>query len=123
MATATMQDRARTGADRRAVVVSDPASMEFLVVEDNAGDYHWTLLDRDGNSLARSPSLVSYRQAEDAARVVLAAAGSARLDRRAASDSSLDRRNKTNVAMTARNLEGAEVRLEEATGARPATTA
>jgi hypothetical protein len=56
--------------------------MEFLVVEDNSGDYYWTLIDRKGNSLARSPSCASYERAEDGARVVLAGAGSARLDRR-----------------------------------------
>jgi hypothetical protein len=48
----------------------------------SSGDYHWTLVDRNGNSLARSPSFASYEHTEDAARVVLAGAGSARLDRR-----------------------------------------
>ena len=83
MATATKKARAATGATNGAVVASDSVSMEFLVVEDNGGDYHWRLIDRDGNSLARSPSFASYERAEDAAGVVLAAAGSARLDRRA----------------------------------------
>jgi uncharacterized protein YegP (UPF0339 family) len=64
--------------------------MEFLIVEDNGGKYHWTLLDREGESLARSPRLVSYEQAENAASVVLAGAGSARLVRRAATDSSVE---------------------------------
>ena len=82
MATATKKARAATGATNGAVAASDSVSMEFLVVEDNSGDYHWTLIDRDGNSLARSPSFASYERAEDAAGVVLAAAGSARLDRR-----------------------------------------
>jgi hypothetical protein len=79
MATATKMARAATGATRGAVVASDSVSMEFLVVEDNGGDYHWTLMDRDGNSLARSPSFASYEHTEDAARVVLAGAASARL--------------------------------------------
>jgi hypothetical protein len=61
MATATKKARAATGATRGC---------------------HWTLIDRDGNSLARSPSFASYEHTEDAARVVLAGAGSARLDRR-----------------------------------------
>jgi len=78
MATATKKARAATGV----VAASDSVSMEFLVVEDNGGDYHWTLLDRDGNSLARSPSFTSYEDTEDAAGVVLAGAGSAQLDRR-----------------------------------------
>ncbi|MGZ4249978.1 MAG: hypothetical protein ACXVUE_16925 [Solirubrobacteraceae bacterium] len=87
MATATTKarattgaNRATTGANRGAVLASQPASMEFLIVEDNGGNYHWTLLDHEGNSLARSPSFASYEHTEDAARVVLAGAGSARLD-------------------------------------------
>ena|SRR5579859_7518415 len=90
MATATKKARATNGANPGAGVGSNSVSMEFVIVEDNGGDYHWTLLDRDGNSLARSPSFGSYKHAEDAARVVLAGAGSARLDGRAANGSSLD---------------------------------
>lgn len=90
MATATTKAHATNGANRGAVAASDSASMEFLIVEDNGGDYHWTLLDRDGNSLGRSPSFASYEHAETAAGVVLAGAGSARLDRRAANGTSLD---------------------------------
>jgi uncharacterized protein YegP (UPF0339 family) len=82
MATATQKGRAPKGASRGAKGASESASMEFVIVEDNGGKYHWTLLDREGNSLARSPRLVSYEQAEKAAGVVLAGAGAARLDRR-----------------------------------------
>ena len=82
MATATKKGRAAKGAPHGAIVASHPMSMEFLVLEDNSGDYYWTLIDPNGNSLARSPSFASYERAEDAAGVVLAAAGSARLDRR-----------------------------------------
>jgi uncharacterized protein YegP (UPF0339 family) len=89
MATATKKARAITGTNRGAVVASDTVPMEFLIVEDNSGDYHWTLLDRDGTSLARSGSFASYEHTEDAARVVLAGVGSARLDPRAATDSSV----------------------------------
>ena len=90
MVTAAMNGRAKAGANGGAVVASESVSMEFVIVEDNGGDYHWTLLDRDGNSFARSPSFASYQDAENAAGVVLAGAGSARLDRRAATDGSLD---------------------------------
>jgi hypothetical protein len=76
MATATKKDHAKRDAKS--------ASMEFLIVEDNGGDYHWTLQDRHGHSLGYSPSFESYEHAEDAAGVVLAGAGSARLDRRIA---------------------------------------
>jgi hypothetical protein len=75
MATATQKGRAPTGPSRGAEGASESASMEFLIVEDNGGKYHWTLLDR---------------QAENAASVVLAGAGSARLVRRAATDSSVE---------------------------------
>jgi len=73
----------------RASESMDSASMEFLIVEDNGGEYHWRLLDRDGNRVARSPTFASYEATEDAASVVLAGAGSARLDRRAAADRSV----------------------------------
>jgi hypothetical protein len=79
MATATKKARPTTSADHAAVAGSDSASMEFLIVEDNSGDYHWTLLDGDGTSLARSGSFASYERTEDAARVVLAGVSSARL--------------------------------------------
>jgi hypothetical protein len=85
MATATPKARAKRGATA--------ASMEFLIVEDNGGEYHWTLQDRDGNSLARSRSFASYERTEDAARVVLSGAGSARLDPRMAPDGLAAKRN------------------------------
>ena len=122
MATATKKAHATSGANRRAVAASNSVSMEFLIVEDNGGDYHWTLLDRDGNSLARSPSFASYEHAEAAARVVLAGAGLARLDRRAATGSSLDI-PETNLPITAAKADGAEGRFKEATGAHAATPA
>jgi uncharacterized protein YegP (UPF0339 family) len=84
MATATKKAHAGTRANRGAVGASESVPMQFLIVEDNGGDYHWTLLDRNGDSLARSASFTSYERTEDAARVVLAGAGSARLDHRAA---------------------------------------
>jgi hypothetical protein len=82
MATATPKARAKRGATA--------ASMEFRIVEDNGGDYHWTLLDRDGASLAHSGSFASYERTEDAARVVLAGVGAARLDPRAVTAGSVD---------------------------------
>ncbi len=85
MVTATVKGRAK-----RSAVAS---LMKFSIVEDNGGEYHWTLLDRDGTSLARSGSFASYEHTEDAARLVLAGAGSARLDPRAATDSSGDTPN------------------------------
>jgi uncharacterized protein YegP (UPF0339 family) len=123
MATAAMKARANTAANGGTVVAPESVSMEFLIAEDNGGDFHWTLLDRDGNNLGRSPSYASHEDAEDAALVVLAGAGSARLDRRAATDSSLDVPGKTKVPPTARNGDRAEGRVKAATGAPAATTA
>ena len=90
MATAAMKARATSGANGGAVVVSASVTMEFLVAQDNGGNYHWTLVDRNGNSLARSLSFASYEDAENAARVVLAGAGSARLERRVDAVSAVD---------------------------------
>jgi uncharacterized protein YegP (UPF0339 family) len=59
--------------------------MQFLIFEDNGGDHYWTLQDRDGNSLARSPSFTSYQDTENAARVVLDGAGAAGLEGASAS--------------------------------------
>ena len=90
MATATKKARTGTRARRGALVASESAPMHFLISEDNGGDYHWTLLDRNSNSLARSPSFASYQDTESAAGVVLAGAGSARFERRVKTDSPLD---------------------------------
>jgi uncharacterized protein YegP (UPF0339 family) len=67
MATATTKSRAAKQLARRAreVRVADP--MQFLIFEDNGGDYHWTLVARDGATLARSGSFASYDDAEHAA--------------------------------------------------------
>jgi len=56
--------------------------MEFLVSEDNGGEYHWTIMAASGEALARSPSFASYEDAELAARRVRDDAGSARLEQR-----------------------------------------
>jgi uncharacterized protein YegP (UPF0339 family) len=90
MATAPTKARTSRRASRGELVAPESEPMQFLIVEDNGGDYHWTLLDRNGNSLARSASFASYQDAENAARVVLAGAGSARLERRMDSDSAVD---------------------------------
>lgn len=76
MATATK--KARTS--KEATASSKSNSMEFRIFEDNGGEYHWTLFDNAGASLARSPSFASYEQAERAAHVVQDGAGSARIE-------------------------------------------
>ncbi len=69
---------------------SEPASMTFLVFEDNSGSYHWTILAADGATLARSEGFASCDDAEQAARRVHKAATSARFQRRADGASPVD---------------------------------
>jgi len=45
--------RATAGAQRGAAGASDSASMDFRIVEDNGGGYHWARLDRDGAASGR----------------------------------------------------------------------
>ncbi len=90
MATATKQARTSTRASNGALIARESKPMQFLIFEANGGDHYWTLLDRDGKSLARSPSYFSYQDAEDAARDVLAGAGSARLCHPIETDSPID---------------------------------
>jgi uncharacterized protein YegP (UPF0339 family) len=63
-----------TGTPRRkaraAAAVSKPASMKFLVFEDNGGGYHWTIVAADGASLVQSGSFASYEDAKQAAHAV-----------------------------------------------------
>jgi uncharacterized protein YegP (UPF0339 family) len=58
--------------------------MEFLLFEDNGGDYHWTIVGSRGEQLARSGGFATYAEAEQAALLVRGRAGSARLERRVA---------------------------------------
>ena len=108
MATAAMKARSNTR-DNGGAAIAPESVMQFLIVEDNGGNHHWTLLDRDGHSLARSPNFASYQDAEDAVRGVLAGAGSARLDRRPATARPLDIPNKTKVPAPADVLAPAAV--------------
>lgn len=90
MATATKKARTKTHTGRVTLAASESVPMQFVIVEDNAGDYHWTLLDREGLSLGRSPSFSSYGDSENAARLVLASAGSAQLEGREGTDGPVD---------------------------------
>src|SRR5947209_20294398 len=53
MVTATKKSRAASSQrPSRALDVRVPASMEFLIFEDDGGYYHWTIVARDGAALA-----------------------------------------------------------------------
>ncbi len=82
MATATKKSRAAERLARRPAHVYSPDSMEFRIFEDNAGDYHWTIVAADGATLARSVGFASYEDAERATQHVRDGAASARFERR-----------------------------------------
>jgi uncharacterized protein YegP (UPF0339 family) len=81
MVTATQKSRAARQVARRGSKMPAPASMKFLVFEDNGGDYHWRIVAHDGAALAQSVSFASYDDAEQAAQHVREAAASARFER------------------------------------------
>ncbi|HKO26057.1 MAG TPA: hypothetical protein VJU80_01250 [Solirubrobacteraceae bacterium] len=66
-----------------------PESMEFLVFEDNGGDYRWRIVAGDV-VLAQSESVASCNDAEHAARRIRDGAASARFDQRGAEFSPVD---------------------------------
>jgi uncharacterized protein YegP (UPF0339 family) len=73
----TKAGTAKRNARATARALSKPASMTFLVFEDNCGRYHWTIVSAGGESLVESASFASYEDAKQAARVVHAGAASA----------------------------------------------
>ena len=50
--------------------LAEPASMTFLIDEDNGGGYHWTIVADCGETLVRSAGFECYEEAEQAARIV-----------------------------------------------------
>jgi uncharacterized protein YegP (UPF0339 family) len=85
MATAIKKSRAAGRLPRRALEGPAPESMEFLIFEDNGGDYYSTIVAGDGATLARSGSFGSYDEAEQGAQHVRDGAASGQLERRAVS--------------------------------------
>jgi len=79
MATAIRQPRTQAHARRRAADVQAP-SMEFLIFEDNAGDYHWAIVAGDGATLARSGGFASYDDAKQAVEQIRHGVASARFE-------------------------------------------
>jgi uncharacterized protein YegP (UPF0339 family) len=82
MTTATKKSGARGQLAHGARDKSAPESLEFLVFEDNGGDYHWRIDAEDGATLAQSGSYASYEDAGQAVQRVRAGAASARFARR-----------------------------------------
>lgn len=91
MGTAPKRSRAARQLARRAADANVPASMEFLIGEDNSGSYHWGLRAADGGAiLARSEGFTSYEDAEQAAQRVRGGAVSARFESRAVEAAPID---------------------------------
>jgi uncharacterized protein YegP (UPF0339 family) len=90
MATATSRSRAARHLARHAARVREPASMEFVIFEDNGGEYHWTIIAGDGATLARSVGFGSFDDAELGAQQICDGAASARYDRRGVVTSPVD---------------------------------
>ena len=59
---------------------SEPASMKFLIFEDNGGDYRWTLVAASGERLAQSNRFASHKKATRAARIARAGTASAPIE-------------------------------------------
>jgi uncharacterized protein YegP (UPF0339 family) len=89
MATATKKLHAAKPVARDARDVSPPASLQFLVYQDNGGDYHWEIVGGSGESLAHSQGFAFHDDAKRAARCVYDGAGSARFEPRVAQERQL----------------------------------
>jgi uncharacterized protein YegP (UPF0339 family) len=62
--------------------LSELAPMTFLVFEDNAGAYRWTIVAGDGETLVQSAGFASHGQARQAARIVYRGASQASFEGR-----------------------------------------
>jgi uncharacterized protein YegP (UPF0339 family) len=79
MAAATAQPRSTRQRGRDTV---ERIPSEFLVFQNNSGDYHWAIVSADGTTLAQSGSFASFDDAEKAALHVRDAAASLRVEGR-----------------------------------------
>ena len=61
---------------------SEFGPVKFLLYQDNAGGYYWTIVDDRGEVLARSTGFASYPEANFAADIVHRAASSATFENR-----------------------------------------
>jgi uncharacterized protein YegP (UPF0339 family) len=90
----------------------EPAPMKFLVVEDNGGGYHWTIVAGGGETLVQSASFASYEKAKQAARIVHGGASSASFEDWAGDTPPVDLPARRDAA-TARDRVDAERWLDE----------
>jgi uncharacterized protein YegP (UPF0339 family) len=79
MATATKKVRPARPVDRRPHG-AESAGLDYIVYQDNGGNYHWEIVDGSGQSLTHSGGFASHDDAERAARYVYRGAQSARFE-------------------------------------------
>ncbi len=84
MATATKQVRAAKSPAAVKRLEPEMPSPAFWVYQDNAGGYHWEVIDRSGQSLVQSEPFASEDDARRAARVMQQGVRSAQFEPRAA---------------------------------------
>ena len=85
MATAAKKSRGARQRSTRARGQHEKASMEFVIFEDNGGEYRWMIVAGD-ETLAHSGTFALYEGAEQAARRVRDHAASALFDHRPGED-------------------------------------
>lgn len=86
MPTATKRAPAATSKARARRSPARSATLTFLTYRDNGGNYHWEIVDPNGETLACSGSFASRDDAERAAREVGEGARSADLEPLAANE-------------------------------------
>ena len=74
----------------RAADANVPASMEFLMFEENGGAFHWAIVATSGDHLVPSATFVSYEEAKRVARVVSSGAVPAPFENREAHPAPLE---------------------------------
>jgi uncharacterized protein YegP (UPF0339 family) len=90
----------------------EPASMTFLVYQNNGGGYHWAIVADGGETLAQSTSYGSYVEAEQAALIVRRGAARASFEDRSGHAPPVDLPARQDAA-TARDRLDAERWLDE----------
>ena len=70
MATATKKAPVATSTVRAVSPVPGPATLSFHTYRDNGDNYHWEIVDAEGEALAQSGRFASEAEAERAAHKV-----------------------------------------------------
>ncbi|MHB8490928.1 MAG: YegP family protein [Solirubrobacteraceae bacterium] len=86
MATASKKVHTAPHDARAAQDGSKQAPMNFLVYEDNGGEYHWSIVSGDGATLSQSEGFASYADADREAHRIHQGIGSARFTPRHEND-------------------------------------